>query len=170
MLTVVVVSDPKDWPIHAPGVEVVASRTYLTDVRMSELRQARVYNLCRSYRYQNNGWYVSLLATARGHDHVHGRAQRVVALHTRVVEGEAGRIGAETLPGFHLALIAPFGDLEAPIDGWQGMHRIGRIALGIDVRLGRARGQSRPMGFGSFAERRNQAYTGDDDVAGVHAL
>src|SRR5690606_38500233 len=32
-----------------------------------ELRGSKVFNLCRSYRYQALGYYVSLLATARGH-------------------------------------------------------------------------------------------------------
>ena len=35
--------------------------------RFSEIRQARVYNLCDSYGYQTAGYYVSLLAAARGH-------------------------------------------------------------------------------------------------------
>src|SRR5690606_13026571 len=30
-------------------------------------RNYRVFNLCRSYRYQTSGYYVSLLAAARGH-------------------------------------------------------------------------------------------------------
>ncbi len=27
----------------------------------------KLFNLCRSYRYQSSGYYVSLLAEARGH-------------------------------------------------------------------------------------------------------
>jgi glutathione synthase/RimK-type ligase-like ATP-grasp enzyme len=67
MPILIVVNNPKDWPLHIPGVEVVASRTYLTDPRYSTLRGAKVFNLCRSYRYQSLGYYVSLLAEARGH-------------------------------------------------------------------------------------------------------
>jgi len=67
MPNLVVVFDPRDWPLKVPGVEVVSANDYLTEARFSGLRQARVYNLCRSYRYQNNGYYVSLLAAARGH-------------------------------------------------------------------------------------------------------
>lgn len=62
-----VVDDPGHWPFDVPGVEVVAARAYLTDERFSRLRRARVHNLCRSYRYQSTGYYVSLLAEARGH-------------------------------------------------------------------------------------------------------
>lgn len=67
MATLIVVDEPKDWPLHIPSAEVVAARTYLTDARFSGLRRQRVYNLCESYAYQQSGYYVSLLAAARGH-------------------------------------------------------------------------------------------------------
>jgi len=65
--TLVVLYDPREWSIRGPGVEVVSARDYLSDPSFAERRGARVFNLCRSYRYQSNGYYVSLLATARGH-------------------------------------------------------------------------------------------------------
>ena len=58
---------PRDWPLQIPSAEVVAARAYLTDARFSGLRRPRVYNLCESYAYQASGYYVSLLAAARGH-------------------------------------------------------------------------------------------------------
>lgn len=67
MSILIVVNDPKDWPLNIPGIELIAARNYLTDLRYSEMRGARVFNLCRSYRYQATGYYVSLLAVARGH-------------------------------------------------------------------------------------------------------
>jgi len=67
MSILIVVNDPKDWPLNIPDVEIMAARNYLTDLRYSEMRGARVFNLCRSYRYQATGYYVSLLAVARGH-------------------------------------------------------------------------------------------------------
>jgi glutathione synthase/RimK-type ligase-like ATP-grasp enzyme len=63
----VVVDDPRDWALDVPGVEVVDARRYLTDHSLAERRRAKVFNLCRSYRYQTLGYYVSLLAAARGH-------------------------------------------------------------------------------------------------------
>lgn len=50
-----------------PGVEVVSPRTYLTEPAYAEIDNARVINLCSNYRYQSNGYYVSLLAAARNH-------------------------------------------------------------------------------------------------------
>jgi len=62
-----VVDRPKEWPLHIPGVTVVDANEYLTDARYAGMRGLRVFNLCRSYRYQSRGYYVSLLASARGH-------------------------------------------------------------------------------------------------------
>lgn len=66
MKVLVVVNTSSNWPINIPGVEVVGARSYLTEPAYNQLRDARVFNLCRSYSYQTLGYYVSLLATARG--------------------------------------------------------------------------------------------------------
>lgn len=66
MRNVLVVSRESHWPLHVENVEVVTSRQFLTDPSFSVGRM-RVFNLCRSYRYQSSGYYVSLLAEARGH-------------------------------------------------------------------------------------------------------
>jgi len=55
------------WSQRIPDAEVVRAHDYLTDPRYPGLRGARVFNLCQSYRYQRCGYYVSLLAGARGH-------------------------------------------------------------------------------------------------------
>jgi glutathione synthase/RimK-type ligase-like ATP-grasp enzyme len=67
MTIIVVVNNPNDWQLDVPGIQVVSARSYLTDPSFSELEKVKVFNLCRSYRYQANGYYVSLLAAARGH-------------------------------------------------------------------------------------------------------
>lgn len=64
---VLVIEQASRWPLELEGVEVVSARDYLTSPAYSERRARRVYNLCRSYRYQSLGYYVSLLAEARGH-------------------------------------------------------------------------------------------------------
>lgn len=67
MPILIVVNNPKDWAFEIPGVEVVAAKTYITDPSYTDLQNVKLFNLCRSYRYQSTGYYVSLLAIARGH-------------------------------------------------------------------------------------------------------
>ncbi|MBN2451323.1 MAG: RimK family protein [Lentisphaeria bacterium] len=67
MRNVVVVSRKSLWPLDVEAVEVVTARSYLTDPAYAECDSMRVFNLCRSYKYQSTGYYVSLLAEARGH-------------------------------------------------------------------------------------------------------
>ncbi|MFZ5799240.1 MAG: RimK family alpha-L-glutamate ligase [Desulfobulbus sp.] len=67
MTNLIVVYDPADWPLDIPGVEVVAARSYLTRPEYATMQNAKVFNLSRYYRYQSTGYYVSLLAAARGH-------------------------------------------------------------------------------------------------------
>lgn len=67
MKHLLVLDDPKDWPLIIDGVEVCSAKSYLTREDPGKRRGLRVYNLCKSYRYQTLGYYVSLLASARGH-------------------------------------------------------------------------------------------------------
>ncbi|HVS09821.1 MAG TPA: RimK family protein [Planctomycetota bacterium] len=67
MSILIVVNNPDRWPLRIPGVDLVGARSYLTDGSYSERRGVTVFNLCRSYGYQSLGYYVSLLAEARGH-------------------------------------------------------------------------------------------------------
>lgn len=67
MKTLVVLNKQQDWPVNLPSVEFVRARDYLSNPLYTEMRNVRIFNLCRSYRYQSTGYYVSLLAEARGH-------------------------------------------------------------------------------------------------------
>ncbi len=67
MTQLIVVDHPEHWPLKMRLAEVVSADDYLRHPRFSERRRMRVYNLCDSYRYQSVGYYVSLLAAARGH-------------------------------------------------------------------------------------------------------
>ncbi|MGC9324192.1 MAG: RimK family protein [Desulfomonilia bacterium] len=67
MKTLIVVNNPSDWQFSIPGVEIVAAWRYLDDPAYGEIKGVRLFNLCRSYQYQSYGYYVSLLAAARGH-------------------------------------------------------------------------------------------------------
>jgi len=67
MSILVVVNHQRDWPFEIESARIVTAREYLTDPAYSENQSARVINLCRTDRYQSRGYYVSLLAEARGH-------------------------------------------------------------------------------------------------------
>lgn len=67
MSILIVVNNVKEWPFHIPGVEVTDAWSYLTDPAMGSRRGVKLFNLCRSYRYQTAGYYVTLLAQARSH-------------------------------------------------------------------------------------------------------
>ncbi|HJV53559.1 MAG TPA: RimK family protein [Noviherbaspirillum sp.] len=62
-----VVSQQQDWPNDIPGVTIIPAQTYLMDPGYGDSNSTKVFNLCRTYRYQSDGYYVSLLAEARGH-------------------------------------------------------------------------------------------------------
>lgn len=67
MSVLLVVDNPETWPLDIPGVAVISARRYLTDPSYADEKGAKVFNLCKSHRYQALGYYVSLLAEARGH-------------------------------------------------------------------------------------------------------
>lgn len=67
MKSIIVIENPKRWPLELEGAELVAARDYLVGDAWAAKRNLRVYNLCRTYGYQTVGYYVSLLAAARGH-------------------------------------------------------------------------------------------------------
>ncbi len=67
MSVLVVIENPEDCSLVFSGVEPVPARAYLADETFTNIRGVKIINICRSYRYQSMGYYVSLLAEARGH-------------------------------------------------------------------------------------------------------
>lgn len=53
-----------DLPAEA---EVISPADYFSDEQYQKSRKFKIVNLCKSYQYQSVGYYVSLLAEARGH-------------------------------------------------------------------------------------------------------
>lgn len=68
MAVLFVVDRAQQWPFEIPGSSVVTARAYLTEPAYANHLKARVVNLCKVNRYQGRGYYVSLLAEARGHE------------------------------------------------------------------------------------------------------
>ncbi|NNC51011.1 MAG: RimK family protein [Flaviramulus sp.] len=63
----IVVNQPEKWNFEIENITVISSQDYLTNPKFSQIKKARVFNLCKDYNYQSKGYYVSLLAEARGH-------------------------------------------------------------------------------------------------------
>lgn len=63
----IVVNQPEKWNFSIENITVISSQEYLTNPKFSLIKKARVFNLCKDYTYQTKGYYVSLLAEARGH-------------------------------------------------------------------------------------------------------
>jgi glutathione synthase/RimK-type ligase-like ATP-grasp enzyme/gamma-glutamyl:cysteine ligase YbdK (ATP-grasp superfamily) len=60
----IVISDPSDLPADLEGV--MTADAYLAGEHKATRSKVAVLNLCRSWRYLSKGYYVSLLADARG--------------------------------------------------------------------------------------------------------
>jgi glutathione synthase/RimK-type ligase-like ATP-grasp enzyme len=67
MTNLIVVDNPDRWALEIPDVPLLSARSYLTDPSWTDRRHVTVFNLCGSYAYQSLGYYVSMLAEARGH-------------------------------------------------------------------------------------------------------
>ena len=67
MKKIIIVNNSKDWDFDLLEVEVIEAKSYLTKPEYLDLKRTRIFNLCRNYKYQSTGYYVSLLAEARGH-------------------------------------------------------------------------------------------------------
>jgi glutathione synthase/RimK-type ligase-like ATP-grasp enzyme len=65
MKTVVVTDQHQEW-FDIVDATVVTARRYLAEPESGNEGSVRVLNLCRTGRYQGRGYYVSLLAEARG--------------------------------------------------------------------------------------------------------
>ena len=63
----IVVNQPEKWNLTIKNISIISSQDYLTKPEYSLVKNARIFNLCKDYNYQSKGYYVSLLAEARGH-------------------------------------------------------------------------------------------------------
>lgn len=63
----IVVEQKVPWLDQLDFVDVVFAEDYISNPYYQKISNARVFNLCNSYRYQSIGYYVSLLAAAREH-------------------------------------------------------------------------------------------------------
>ena len=67
MKKLIVADNPETWEIGTANLKITSPLEYLTNPDWCKVRNLRVFNLSKSYSYQSKGYYVSLLAEARGH-------------------------------------------------------------------------------------------------------
>jgi glutathione synthase/RimK-type ligase-like ATP-grasp enzyme len=115
MNVLVVVNHPRDWPFAIEGTRVVSAREYLTDAAYTESLSARIVNLCRTDRYQGRGYYVSLLAEARGHRAI-PEVKTLGDLQARHLDQ---LLGSHFIEQLQRALDAS-GDASCTVDSWFG--------------------------------------------------
>lgn len=103
MQTIVVTDDSTSWEFLKNVAQLVPSSTYLSEPEYSQTKSFRVINLCDSYNYQTLGYYVSLLAQARGHKalpSVHG-IQDVLNVGTKLISQEIQEEIQKSLKGLN---------------------------------------------------------------------
>jgi glutathione synthase/RimK-type ligase-like ATP-grasp enzyme len=124
----ILVEHATDVAQHETPHKVLRVRDYLANPRLFMSRRPNIINLARSYAYQSNGYYASLLAEARGH--------RIVPTAQSMVELSRKTLYAQALPELDAALaretegrnmpavplLVAFGRVHEP-----GLKRFGRL-------------------------------------------
>ncbi|WP_424961798.1 RimK family protein [Ekhidna sp.] len=67
MQRLIITENPENWKINVEGVQLVSPSAYINSEEYARQKSIKVINLCKSYQYQSEGYYISLLAEARGH-------------------------------------------------------------------------------------------------------
>lgn len=63
---IIVIDQPFKWEHTDLNARIISVKEYLSNAQYQNNSDYRVFNLCSSYKYQSFGYYVSLLASARG--------------------------------------------------------------------------------------------------------
>jgi len=117
MRNLLVVEKPERWPFELPGAEIVSAWAYLTEPQFADSRRIAVYNACRVYGYQRPGYYVSLLAAARGH-----RAMPSVETLQAFGVAPLARITSDELDGLIQRALAPLKSAEFELSIYFGRN------------------------------------------------
>ncbi|MBN2040630.1 MAG: RimK family protein [Spirochaetes bacterium] len=62
---IVIVENKNDWDVSYPSLNIITVKDYLSDPLYTKLKDAKIINLSRSYRYLSRGYFCSFLAEAR---------------------------------------------------------------------------------------------------------
>lgn len=63
---IIVINQPFKWTFTDINATVISVKDYISNPIYQTNTDYRIFNLCSSYKYQSYGYYVSLLASARG--------------------------------------------------------------------------------------------------------
>ncbi|WP_340113693.1 GNAT family N-acetyltransferase [Maribellus mangrovi] len=63
---IIVINQPFKWSFTEVDANIITVKDYINNPNYQNCTDYRVFNLCSSYKYQSYGYYVSLLASARG--------------------------------------------------------------------------------------------------------
>jgi glutathione synthase/RimK-type ligase-like ATP-grasp enzyme/ribosomal protein S18 acetylase RimI-like enzyme len=63
---IIVINQPQKWTFNEINAKVISVKEYIGNPVYHSNSDYRIFNLCSSYKYQTYGYYVSLLASARG--------------------------------------------------------------------------------------------------------
>jgi glutathione synthase/RimK-type ligase-like ATP-grasp enzyme len=116
-----VVSNLRDWPVGIPGISIISARSYLLNPAHARGMNTKVFNLCCSYDYQSLGYYVSLLADARGH-----RPLPAVKAMEDIQSGSILKRIADNLDALIQTTFAELAQLEMVLHVYFGRHDEGR--------------------------------------------
>lgn len=100
MNVIFVVTQPDEWPFDTPGSSFLTAHEYLVDSSQTNGVDTEVVNLSSLDRYQGHGYYVSLLAEARGHNplpKVKTVEDLQSAAHVEMLAGEIDALAQDSL-------------------------------------------------------------------------
>ena len=63
---IIVINQPYKWTFPDINAKIITVKEYINNPVYQNNTDFRIFNLCSSYKYQTYGYYVSLLASARG--------------------------------------------------------------------------------------------------------
>src|SRR5260221_13829154 len=67
MSKIIIIDNSETWNFQNEDAEVMSADDYISGEQYQSVKNVKMLNLCKSYQYQSEGYYVSLLAEARGH-------------------------------------------------------------------------------------------------------
>ncbi len=130
---VIVINQPYKWDFKDINAKVITVKDYINDPVYQNNSDFRIFNLCSSYKYQTYGYYISLLASARG--------QRVIPSTTAIRDMRIIKV-----------IQSAAYDIESYID--QSLHKVKENTFTLNIYFG----QTNRKGFKTLATKLHQLF------------